>query len=96
MIDSLSAGLRSRVRNWPIRRKLIANSLVTSSIALLLAGLLLAAFELRQTRLDVANELTSIGEMLGVNVSAPLIFNDQQAAEVAEAMIETLANETVN
>ena len=74
-------GFRSRVRNWPIRRKLIANSLITSSIALLLAGVLLIFFELRQTRLDVASELTSIAEMLGTNSTAPLIFNDRQAAE---------------
>ena len=73
--------IRSRVRNWPIRRKLIANSLITSSIALLLAGVLLIIFELRQTRLDVASELTSVAEMLGTNSTAPLIFNDQQAAE---------------
>jgi signal transduction histidine kinase/CheY-like chemotaxis protein len=74
-------GFRSPVRNWPIRRKLIANSLITSSIALLLAGILLIFFELRQTRLDVASELTSVGEMLGTNSTAPLIFNDKQAAE---------------
>jgi len=69
------------MRNWPIRRKLIANSLITSSLALLLAGVLLILVELRQTRLDVASELTSIAEMLGTNSTAPLIFNDQQAAE---------------
>src|SRR5580658_7658848 len=74
-------GIRARVRTWPIRRKLIANSLVTSSLALLLAGVLLILFELRQTRLDVAGELTSVAEMLGANSVAPLTFNDQHAAE---------------
>jgi signal transduction histidine kinase/CheY-like chemotaxis protein len=74
-------GLRSRVKTWPIRRKLIANSLVTSSLALLLAGVLLILLELRQTRLDVASELASVAEMLGENSIAPLTFNDQQAAE---------------
>jgi len=72
---------RSRIGSWPIRRKLIANSLITSSIALLLAGVLLIIFELRQTRLDVASELTSIAEMLGTNSTAPLIFNDKQTAD---------------
>ena len=71
----------SSMKNWPIRRKLVANSLITSSVALLLAGLLLIVFELRQTRLNVANELTSVGEMLGNNSTAPLIFNDRQAAQ---------------
>ena len=76
----MTIGLRSRVKSWPIRRKLIANSLVTSSLALLLAGSLLIFFELRQTRLDVANELTSVAEMLGTNSMAPLTFNDREAA----------------
>ncbi len=75
------AGLSARVKTWPIRRKLIANSLVTSSLALLLAGVLLILFELRQTRLDVASELSSVAEMLGTNSIAPLTFDDQQAAE---------------
>ncbi len=74
------ANLRSRMKTWPIRRKLIANSLVTSSLALLLAGALLIFFEVKQTRLDVASELTSVGEMLGTNSIAPLTFNDRQAA----------------
>ncbi len=81
MKAGLTAGLRSHLRRWPIRRKLIANSLITSSIALLLTAIFLTVFELRQTRLNIANELTSIGEMVGTNVSASLIFNDQQAAE---------------
>ena len=75
------ASLRARMKTWPIRRKLIANSLVTSSLALLLAGVVLIFFELRQTRLDVASELTSVAEMLGTNSIAPLTFNDRQAAE---------------
>src|ERR1035441_7116293 len=75
-----TAGLRAHVKTWPIRRKLIANSLLTSSLALLLAGVLLIFFDLRQTRLDVINELTCVAEMLGANSTAPLTFNDQQAA----------------
>jgi signal transduction histidine kinase/CheY-like chemotaxis protein len=81
MITRVQLSLRSRVRSWPLRRKLIANSMITSSIALLLAGVLLIFFELQHARSDIANELTSIGEMLGNNSSAPLIFNDRQAAE---------------
>src|SRR5580700_4809880 len=69
------------MRTWPIRRKLVANSLITSSLALLLAGFLLIVFELRQTRLNIASELTSVGELLGNNSTAPLIFNDRQAAQ---------------
>jgi signal transduction histidine kinase/ActR/RegA family two-component response regulator len=68
-------------KTWPIRRKLIANSLVTSTLGLLLAGVLLILLELRQTRLDVARELTSVAEMLGSNSVAPLTFDDRQAAE---------------
>ena len=67
--------------SWTIRRKLIANDLITSSVALMLTGLLLSGYELRQTRLNVADELTSVGEMLGNNSTATLIFNDRQAAQ---------------
>src|ERR1700722_10457285 len=69
------------MRTWPIRRKLVANSLVTSSLALVLAGFLLIVFELRQTRLNIASELTSVAEVLGNNSIAPLIFNDRAAAK---------------
>ena len=68
------------IRTWPIRRKLVANSLVTSTLALVLAGFLLIVFELRQTRLNIASELTSVAEVLGNNSVAPLIFNDRAAA----------------
>ena len=73
--------LLAPMKNWPIRHKLVANSLLTTSLALLLAGLLLVVFELRQTRLDVAGELASVGQMLGNNSTAPLIFDDRQAAQ---------------
>ena len=73
--------MRCCIRTWPIRRKLIANSMVTSTLALLVAGILLVFFELRQTRLNIASELSSVGEMLGTNSIAPLTFNDQRAAE---------------
>lgn len=68
-------------RSTSVRRKLIANSLITSSLALLLTGILVIFFELRRTRLDVAGELVSIGEMLGTNSIAPLVFNDRLAAQ---------------
>ena len=71
-------GIRSQVRSWPIRRKLIANSLITSTVALLLAGVLLLLFELRQTRRDIASALASAAEMLGSNSTATV---DLQTAE---------------
>ena len=72
--------IKSHIRNWPIRRKLIFTGLFTSLIALLLAAFSIVAYESFQYRQDVAAELTSVADMIAVNSSAPLIFDDRQSA----------------
>jgi signal transduction histidine kinase/CheY-like chemotaxis protein len=69
------------MKTWPIRRKLVANSLITSILALFMAAVLLIGFEVRDARINVSRELTSVGEMLGNNSTASLIFNDRQSAQ---------------
>jgi len=72
--------IRSGFRNWPIRLKLIFTGLLTSSIALMLAGTSIVGYQWYQYRSDVAAELTSVADMIAVNSSAPLIFGDQRSA----------------
>jgi hypothetical protein len=72
--------IKSRIRSWPIRRKLILSGLLTSLIALLLSALSIIVYESYEYRHDVAAELSSVADMIAVNSSAPLIFNDEQSA----------------
>ncbi|MGD1069193.1 MAG: CHASE sensor domain-containing protein [Bryobacteraceae bacterium] len=76
----MTTSLRSRFRNWPIRLKLIFTGLLTSSIALLMAGTSIIGYQWYQYRNDVAAELRSVADMIAVNSSAPLIFGDRQSA----------------
>ncbi len=71
---------REQFRNWPIRRKLIFTGLLTSSIALVMAGTSITGYQWFQYRGDVIAELNSVADMIAVNSSAPLIFGDKQSA----------------
>ena len=46
-----------------------------------MAGVSIIAYQLYQYRSDVAAELQSVGDMIAVNSSAPLIFGDQESAK---------------
>jgi signal transduction histidine kinase/CheY-like chemotaxis protein len=72
--------LVSGIRSWPIRRKLIFTGLLTSLMALIMAGASIIAYQWVQYRDDVAVELKSVADMIAVNSSAPLIFGDKQSA----------------
>jgi two-component system sensor histidine kinase/response regulator len=76
----MTAAIRSAIRGWPIRRKLICAGLLTSSIALLMAGASIIGYQLFQYRGDVATELSSVADMIAVNSSAPLIFGDRESS----------------
>ena len=67
-------------RNWPIRRKLIVSSLLSSGLALLLAGATIMVLQVNQYREDVAGELSSIAAMIATNSSAALAFGDAESA----------------
>jgi two-component system sensor histidine kinase/response regulator len=73
-------GDQTGVRSWPIHRKLVCTGLLTTSIALIMAGVSIVGYQLFQYRSDVAAELKSVADMIAVNSSAPLIFGDQQSA----------------
>jgi signal transduction histidine kinase/DNA-binding response OmpR family regulator len=70
-----------RIRNWPVGRKLIFTGLLTNSTALLIAGISIIGYQWFQYRGDIAAELESAAQMIAVNSSAPLVFDDLPSAK---------------
>jgi diguanylate cyclase (GGDEF)-like protein len=68
-------------RDTPIRRKLIAISILSSGVALLLACLGFVAYELRAYRQATLSQLTSVAGVIAANSSAALSFEDPESAE---------------
>src|SRR5262245_26811136 len=67
-------------RDTPIRRKLIAISLLSSGVALLLACGSFVAYELGAYRQATLNQLTSVAGVIAANSSSALSFDDPEAA----------------
>jgi methyl-accepting chemotaxis protein len=67
--------------NIPIRRKLLLITVMASAIALLLAGVILVAYEVYTYRAQKAQETAVQSEMLAASVTAALEFNDPKAAQ---------------
>jgi diguanylate cyclase (GGDEF)-like protein len=68
-------------RNTPIKRKLIAISLLSSGVALLLACGGFVAYELTAYREATMNQLTSVAGVIAANSSSALSFDDPESAE---------------
>jgi two-component system, NtrC family, sensor kinase len=65
----------------PIRRKLIAAILLTSSVALLIAGGAFIGFEWFSLRRGMQEDLQALARIIGGNSTAGLSFNDAAAVE---------------
>lgn len=70
-----------RLRHYPIKKKMMAISLLTTGFALLLFGLLMTASEFIRYRRSMFDILTVQAQMIVSNSAAALTFNDQRAAE---------------
>jgi diguanylate cyclase len=68
-------------RDTPIKRKLIAISLLSSGAALLLACGGFVAYELRAYREATLNQLTSVAGVIAANSASALSFEDPESAE---------------
>jgi PAS domain S-box-containing protein len=68
-------------RHLPIKRKLTIITLLTNGVALLVAGLALAAYEQLNLRHRLVNNLTTTANMTGANCTAGLAFDDSAAVE---------------
>lgn len=74
----------------PIRQKLMRIIMLTSTVTLLLAGLMLIGYEIITFRQAGVRELRTLADIIGANSSAALEFNDSRAGE------ETLAGLKAN
>ncbi|RQW86675.1 MAG: response regulator [Geobacter sp.] len=72
--------LKSIFRNLSIKNKLMAILMLTSGIVLLVASLAFSVNELISFRSNIQQELTSLAEIVGKNVSAALLFEDRKSA----------------
>jgi methyl-accepting chemotaxis protein len=69
-----------RLVDIPIRRKLLVITVLANTVALLLAGVIIVAYEIYTYRAQVARQATVQADMLAASVTASLEFNDPKAA----------------
>jgi PAS domain S-box-containing protein len=75
------------LRDLPISRKLKLVTMVTSSIAMLLASIAMLAYDSYSTRLVLTGDLSTLAKVIGTNSTASLTFDDRGAAtEVLRAL----------
>jgi len=72
--------LKSTFRNLSIKNKLMAILMLTSGIVLLITSLAFSVNEFISFRSNIQQELTSLAEIVGKNVSAALLFEDRKSA----------------
>lgn len=76
-------------RNISIRRKLMVLTMSTSGAVLLLVTLAFAVNEIITFRRAIRQELTALANIIGMNTTAAITFDDRKSAEVALQGLET-------
>ncbi len=76
-----TAFLRDRLNRAPISVKLTLIIMVSSTIALILAGAAFITNEVFSFRQVITHDIQTLADVVGFNVQAPLEFNDRAAAE---------------
>ncbi len=75
------------LRNTPIRRKLIAINLLTSSVVLVLMIVSVFTYEYLRLRSATVRQLSTVGEIMAANSTAALAFaNQSDADEILSAL----------
>jgi len=64
-----------------ISQKLTLVNMLVSGVALLLACSAFSAYDLYRFRAAIVSSLSTVGQIMGSNIAAALLFNDQSAAE---------------
>lgn len=67
--------------NLPVRYKVMAIAVVTTTIVLVLASALFVALEINNYRRSLVQELTATAQITSSNSTAAILFNDRQAAQ---------------
>lgn len=66
-------------KDTSIQRKITVVIMITTLSALLLAMITLFLFEIKELRVTLNREISSIAEIVGANMTAPLEFDDQKS-----------------
>ncbi|MEN6604115.1 MAG: response regulator [Bryobacteraceae bacterium] len=69
-----------RFRNYPIRKKLMVLTIASVSLALVLASTAFLLLEVSLTRRNIGRQMAVIGEVVGANSTAALVFHDERGA----------------
>jgi signal transduction histidine kinase len=77
----LIAAVEARLRDLPLRRKLVAVITATSAVALIVASGALIALDVQRFRADVRDDLEAMAHILGDTASAALPFDDRESAD---------------
>src|SRR3954462_2738262 len=80
-------------RRVPVARKLTAIGVATSTVSLVVATLVLLAYDLSSSRARLVRDTDILAEVVGDNSTAALAFGDAKAA--AETLRAVEANEHV-
>ena len=70
-----------RFSDIPIKHKLMLIGLLTTTVALVLAGAGIAVYELVTFKKDLVSDVASVAQIIGYNSAAALSFNDANSAE---------------
>lgn len=79
-------------RDIPIRQKLTLVNIIASGLALLLAALAFASYELWSFRREIVRELSSQAEIVGYNSASALLFDDSESAEETLSALRVTPN----
>lgn len=75
-----------------IKQQVISVSLLTTTVALLLTGIILIVDETIAFRSSLVNNLTAQAKIIGNNSTAAIAFNDYQAAEETLSALKAIPN----
>lgn len=84
----------SRLRDLPIRRKLVAAFALTTGGALALAVAILVAADLARAREEARAQLRAAADLIGANTSAAIAFRDPRAAAETLATLRAIPDVT--
>jgi hypothetical protein len=69
------------IANLPVRYKVTAIAVMTTTVVLVLASALFVALEINNYRRALVQELTAIAQITSSNSTAAILFNDLPAAQ---------------
>jgi signal transduction histidine kinase len=81
-----------RLQRAPIRQKLMLIAIVTTGVSLLLAGAAIIFFNYSRFQREMESDLVSLADIVAQNSTAPLSFNDTNAARDTLGALQSRAS----